>query len=102
MKTRSTAALLLGTLLLSAAEQKDWRLPAETAKLKPAPGAELTAASCLLCHSADYVSTQPPLSRSAWKATVEKMRVRYGAPIPTNNIDKIADYLSANYGAREK
>ncbi len=74
-----------------------WKLPAETAKLKEGPGAPLANANCALCHSAEYISTQPPLSRAAWKATVEKMRLKYGAPILTNNVDAIADYLSTSY-----
>jgi hypothetical protein len=55
-------------------------------------------ANCSLCHSADYVATQPPLARPAWKATIEKMRLKYGAPIGTNNVEAIVDYLSSTYG----
>ena len=72
-------------------------LPPETARLKPAPGAELAASQCLLCHSADYIATQPRLSRAVWKSEVVKMRQKYGAPIPTNSIDEIVDYLAKNY-----
>ena len=89
--------LAVGALAASAADA--WKLPAETAQLKPAPGAPLVIANCSLCHSADYISTQPPLNRAAWKATVEKMRLKYGAPIVTNNVDALVEYLSANYGA---
>jgi hypothetical protein len=60
-----------------------WRLPPETARFKPGRGAEL-ATSCLLCHSAD------------------KMRVKYGAPIATNQVDQLVEYLTATYGARPK
>jgi sulfite dehydrogenase (cytochrome) subunit B len=73
-------------------------LPPETSKFKPGSGADLAAANCLLCHSADYISTQPLLSRDAWKASVEKMRQKYGAPIPPDKVDAIADYLQKNYG----
>jgi len=103
---RSIAVVLLAfgmcvaTSNISHAE--DWRLPAETQKFKPGRGAELATANCLLCHSADYVSTQPALSRAAWKAAVEKMRVKYGAPIATNKVDGIADYLTTMYGIRDK
>jgi sulfite dehydrogenase (cytochrome) subunit B len=75
-----------------------WKLPPETARYKPGPGLELVIGNCTLCHSADYVSTQPPLTRAAWKATVEKMRLRYGAPISTNRTDAIVDYLTNAYG----
>jgi mono/diheme cytochrome c family protein len=74
-------------------------LPAENAKLKAAAGAELVKGQCLLCHSADYISTQPPLSAAAWKATVIKMRDKYGAPIAEDKIEPLVQYLTANYGS---
>jgi mono/diheme cytochrome c family protein len=75
-----------------------FRLPPETAKLKPGPGMEIASSQCLLCHSADYISTQPRLNRAAWTAEILKMRDKYGAPILTNRMDALADYLTANYG----
>jgi mono/diheme cytochrome c family protein len=98
MKARSLALLVGSIAMLSGALAQDWKLPPETEKCKPAPGAELAAANCLLCHSADYVSTQPRLTRAAWKITVEKMRVRYGAPIATNRVDDLVQYLATAYG----
>lgn len=53
---------------------------------------------CQLCHSSDYISTQPRLSRKAWEANVEKMRSKYGAPIPTNAVPAIVEYLVKNHG----
>ena len=53
---------------------------------------------CLLCHSADYIANQPRLTRQAWKAEVTKMKLKYGAPIETNNVDLLVDYLVKNYG----
>src|SRR3954470_18726842 len=80
----------------------DWKLPAETEKFKPARGAELAVANCLLCHSADYVATQPRLTAAAWKSIVDKMRARYGAPIATNKVDETVSYLTTNYGTPAK
>jgi hypothetical protein len=95
--------ILIGSLaLLGIAAEKEWKLPTETTNLKPGRGAELIAANCLLCHSADYISTQPRLSQTAWKAAVEKMRLKYGAPIATNKVDDIVRYLVASYGAGPK
>jgi len=91
--------LVLGSLL-QAAEQ--YSLPPETAGFKNGPGVELAIAQCLLCHSADYVSTQPRLSRTAWKASVVKMRDKYGAPLPEDKIEAMADYLVKTYGAEAK
>jgi mono/diheme cytochrome c family protein len=86
---------------ISAAE-RNWKLPPETARFKPGPGVELAVASCSLCHSADYISTQPPLDRAGWQASVIKMREKYGAPIGTNQIDAIVTYLAAQYGRPAK
>src|SRR6266436_2497808 len=66
------AVLLSAGLILDATEKLS--LPPERAAFKTGPGVEVAMAQCLLCHSADYVSTQPRLNRTTWKATVLKMR----------------------------
>jgi len=74
-------------------------LPNETATLKLGPGADVANGHCLVCHSAEYITTQPrdkPLA--FWKAEVEKMKKVYGAPVPDDQIDPIAAYLARNYG----
>ncbi len=74
-------------------------LPAETGKLKSGPGSDLANRQCLTCHSADYVVVQPPGKPLAfWKAEVEKMKKVYGAPIPDDQIEPIAQYLTREYG----
>ena len=74
-------------------------LPVETATLAPGPGSELAKRQCLACHSADYVGMQPPGRPLAfWKAEVEKMKKVYGAPIPDDEIEPIAQYLARAYG----
>src|SRR3954453_5576750 len=87
---------LTGAALVLAADK--YELPPETAKLKPGPGAEQANVQCLLCHSADYISTQPRLSRAAWNAAVFKMKDKYGAPINTNTVPQLVDYLTKAYG----
>ena len=77
---------------------EEWKLPAEGIDLRPGKGREVVMGQCIVCHSADYVTTQPPLGRAAWAATVEKMRAKYGAPVPTNAIPPLVDYLVAAYG----
>ena len=91
------AALFLPCLALVPAEKLS--LPGETATFKAGPGVELALAQCVLCHSADYVSTQPPLARTAWKASVQKMREKYGAPLPEDKVEPLVDYLVKTYGA---
>jgi hypothetical protein len=74
-------------------------LPKETATLKPGPGVDVANAQCLTCHSAEYVTTQPrDKSLAFWKAEVEKMKKVYGAAVPDDQIDLIADYLARSYG----
>ena len=100
---RRRLTYLLGVLaLLGVAADKNWQLPPETTRLKPGRGAELIAANCLLCHSADYISTHPRLPQAGWKAAVDKMRLKYGAPIATNKVDDIVNYLVLNYGTATK
>jgi sulfite dehydrogenase (cytochrome) subunit B len=90
------AALPTVTASLFAADS--WKLPPETVKLKPGPGVELATGQCLLCHSADYIGTQPRLTRAGWEASVKKMKEKYGAPIPADKTAALVDYLVANYG----
>lgn len=75
-----------------------WKLPAEKMVLKPGKGREAVIGQCTLCHSVDYLTTQPPLTRAGWTASVDKMRSKYGAPIPTNSIPALVDYLVGQYG----
>jgi hypothetical protein len=104
MKKQSLRLLFLGCLaitLLAAAGDADFSLPPENNTLKPGPGVELVTAQCLLCHSADYIGTQPRLTRAVWKAEVLKMQQKYGAPIATNNVDALVEYLTINYGRED-
>lgn len=74
-------------------------LPAETARLKTAPGSDLAASQCMTCHSADYITTQPAGKPMAfWKLEVEKMKKLYGAPISDDQIEPLAKYLTQAYG----
>jgi sulfite dehydrogenase (cytochrome) subunit B len=82
----------------AAAAETKFALPPETAKLKSGPGVELATANCLLCHSADYISTQPRLKRAQWQASVLKMRQTYGAAIAADKVDSLVDYLVKTYG----
>ncbi|WP_273232237.1 MULTISPECIES: c-type cytochrome [Pseudomonas] len=77
-------------------------LPAETAVYVASdlPGYQLVQQNCLICHSAQYVLTQPrTLPRSYWEATVGKMSKVFGAPFPEQDTAAMVDYLSKTYGA---
>ena len=73
--------------------------PVESGTYKPGAGAELAQSLCITCHSSEYVSTQPPLPRKFWEATVKKMKEKYAAPLPADNTALI-DYLTSAYGAK--
>ena len=91
----------LGLLVLSLLPvlALDIQLPPETGAFKQDAGAEIANGQCLICHSVEYVSTQPPMARAFWKASIQKMQQKYGAPIPTNNVERLVDYLAGNYGS---
>jgi len=64
------------------------------------PGSEAVNNSCLACHSAGMVLTQPALSKEQWHAEVEKMRTAYKAPIDPKDVETIVNYLVASQRAR--
>jgi len=73
---------------------------AATFKESDLPGYRLVLGNCLVCHSAEYVVTQPPTSpRTYWDATVKKMKKPFGAPFPDDDIAPMVDYLVKTYGA---
>ena len=78
--------------------EDDWKLPTEEPRLKAGVGSELTSVSCVLCHSVDYITTQPPLTREQWKAAITKMQQKFGAPIGPEKVDPLLEYLVKNYG----
>jgi len=57
--------LAVGATAVTSAAELRITLPAERTELKPGPHADVAAANCVTCHSWDYVSIQPPLSRPA-------------------------------------
>ena len=104
MKTNCSliaGALLLGGALTAVAGSVKIELPPETPVFKTAPGAELVATHCLICHSSEYVSTQPKLPRTFWKGSVEKMQQKFGAQIPPEQVETLVDYLVKNYGTEQ-
>jgi sulfite dehydrogenase (cytochrome) subunit B len=94
-------ALGIGLAYGSAAEVTI-TLPAETGTFKPGKGAELAQANCLICHSVEYISTQPPMARKFWEATLKKMKEKFGAPTPDDALPVLAEYLTTTYGVPER
>jgi cytochrome c551/c552 len=78
------------------------QLPPEVAKLLPSKlsGYAIAVQKCAICHSADYVSYQPPgLSQAQWTAEMAKMQHAYGAPISDDEVKQIGAYLAVAYGS---
>ena len=68
-------------------------------QLKDGPGKQLVVANCTMCHSLDYIPMNSPfLDPKAWEASVNKMIKAMGAPIAEVDVQKIVDYLAAQYG----
>jgi cytochrome c551/c552 len=91
---------LIFALFLAAfgAKALDIQLPPETAAFKQDTGVEIANGQCLICHSVEYVTMQPPMARAFWKSSVQKMQQKYGAPITDAQVDPVVDYLTRNYG----
>ena len=68
-------------------------------RMFPGAGADAINNNCLACHSAGMVLNQPPLTKAAWQAEVNKMIHAYKAPVDPNDVTAIVDYLSRTKGA---
>ncbi len=72
----------------------------ETIQLEGAPGLELTAARCVICHSLDYIQMNAVvMNRAGWEKSVRKMIDRFGAPISEQEARIILDYLETYYSS---
>lgn len=94
-------SILLATIALAtfvSAKPLKIELPADVPMLKDAPGREVLLTQCLLCHSLDYISSQPPMAAESWKKIVQKMQKTFGAPLPDAQVDAVVAYLATNYG----
>lgn len=104
--TSVVAATLIGMSLVGSglidarARPVSYKLPDETAALKPGANLEVVQNNCTACHSVDYIKTQPQgpkFKKDFWQAEVTKMIKVYGAPVEDADVGKIVDYLAQNY-----
>ena len=68
-------------------------LPKYPPELPAGPYLDTYQKNCLICHSARYVTMQPPFSRAVWEKEVKKMIDAYGATISEADQREIVDYL---------
>lgn len=95
-------ALGVGMVSATMAEPAQIKLPPEVAKLRTSklPGYIIAMQKCSICHSADYVSYQPPgMSQTQWTAEMAKMQHAYGAPISDDEVKQLGAYLAVAYGS---
>jgi mono/diheme cytochrome c family protein len=76
----------------------NYELPPEIAALKAGPQSDVAQANCSVCHSVDYITTQPKGKGSAfWNSEINKMIKVFGASIEPGDANDIAAYLSNTY-----
>lgn len=95
------AVLTLSAAALAHAGSKSINLPPDGVQLTASslPGYAKAQASCVACHSAEYMRYQPPTAaRPYWDAMVKRMQVVFKAPIDDADIPLIVDYLAKTYG----
>lgn len=71
--------------------------PAFAVDLAPGDGRQDVQIYCNTCHSARYITMQPPLPAATWEAEVNKMDKTFGAAIPEDSAQRIIHYLQAHY-----
>jgi mono/diheme cytochrome c family protein len=94
-------ALVVGGGAVGLSDAKTITLPADGVLLKPSPlpGYVKAQASCVACHSAEYMLYQPATApRPYWDAMVKRMKAVFKAPFDDADIPDIVDYLAKTYG----
>jgi mono/diheme cytochrome c family protein len=95
------AAVTIGYAGVAMAGAKSIDLPSDGVQLKPSalPGYAKAQASCVVCHSAEYMQYQPPTApQGYWDAMVKRMKQVFHAPIDDADMPAIVDYLAKTYG----
>lgn len=93
MRAKSALCLAVAATAMAAYAQES------KIELKPGPGRDQVMGYCVMCHSLDYIQGNSPfMPRQTWDAEVTKMIKAYGAQVPPEDVPKIVDYLTTNYG----
>ena len=74
-------------------------LPLSDSEFPGGASADVINNNCRSCHSAEFVLTQPNLSKAAWEGEVKKMINVMKAPISTEDAAAIVKYLSDTKGS---
>ena len=90
------ALSIVGTA--AAEERVSITLPPESVTLPAGPGMAVTETQCKMCHSLDYITTQPGGPAAQWQGVVTKMKNVYSAPLSEDESKAIVEYLASHYG----
>jgi cytochrome c5 len=91
--------LALSIIGTAAAEDRvSITLPPDSVTLPAGPGMAVTETQCKMCHSLDYITTQPRGGTAQWQGVVTKMKNVYAAPLSEDEAKAIVEYLAAHYG----
>ena len=94
------ALTLAAITTAGAGETVSIALPPESIALKAGSGMDQTQTACRMCHSLDYITTQPGGGAAQWQGVVAKMMKVYGAPISEQDVKLIEEYLATHYAPR--
>lgn len=97
-------AFVIASAAATTLAAKTVELPPDGTQLRPSslPGYAKAQASCVACHSAEYMLYQPPnASRTYWDTMVKRMKTVFHAPVDDADIPVIVDYLANTYGNRQ-
>ena len=68
-------------------------------QLPDGPGKDRVVGNCITCHSLDYLKMNSFLDRDGWKAELDKMKNKMGAPISDSDAPLILEYLATHFGS---
>jgi len=74
-------------------ESTTLNLPSDPISFQQGSGSTIAGTYCLICHSAEYIYTQPPHPQERWTEIIKKMKHTFGCPIPDEQIPPLAQYL---------
>jgi hypothetical protein len=96
----ATMPLMAGTAMPLELNSVKLDLPDSDRMFPAGPGSDAINNNCLACHSAGMVLNQPAMSRQAWAAEVDKMIKNYKAPVASEDVGTIVEYLVALKGTK--
>ena len=98
-KTLLALGLALSAIGTATAEDRvSIILPPDSTTLPAGPGMAVTETQCKMCHSLDYITTQPRGGAAQWQGVVTKMKTVYAAPLSEDEAKAIVEYLASHYG----